>query len=89
MNTLYTFIRFLFHATFFIQAIQFSQKRIMIRFDFKFSKKSRRRKIKDLIVRRKDMKKNKFDFRDENLKREFNVNINSLRYEKYADKMYF
>ena len=60
-----------------------------MRFDFKYCKRSRRRRIKDLITRRKDIKKIRFDFRDENLKRKFNVNISLLRYEKYARQTYF
>ena len=80
---------FFFTRHFLFKRLQFSQERIMIRSDFEFCKRSRRRRIKDLNVRREDMKKDRIDFRNENLKRRFSVNISLLRYEKYACKMYF
>ena len=44
-----------------------------MRSDFELFNKLRRRRINDFNVRRKDMKKEKFNFRDENLKRKFNI----------------
>ena len=61
----------------------------MIRFNFEFCRRSRRRRIKDLNVRREDMKKDRIGFRDENFRREFSVSIRLLRYEEYACTTYF
>ena len=80
---------FFFTRHFLFKRLQFLQRRITIRFDSEFCKRSRRWRIKDLNVRREDMKKNRIDFRNENFKRKSSVNISLLRNEKYACKMYF
>ena len=80
---------FFFTRHFLFKRLQFSQKRIMIRFDFVYCKRSRRRRIKDLIMRRENIKKDKLSFRNKNLKRRFNVNISLIRYEEYAKQTYF
>ena len=78
-----------FTRHFLFKRLQFLQKRITRRFNFEYCRKSRRQRVKDFIMRREDIKKSRFDFRVENLKRRFNINISLLRYKKYANETYY
>ena len=71
---------FFFTRHFSFKRLRFSQKRITIRSSFEFCNKLRRRRVEDFMMRQEDMKKKEFNFRDEVLKRKFNVNRNLLKY---------
>ena len=50
--------------------------------------KSRSQRVEFFVTRHEDIKKDKFDFRDENLRRGPSVSISLLRYQAYACKAY-